>query len=42
MGEAQVDLGDILNQGKNGEVLAYRVEKCYDRNARINLGVTLW
>lgn len=42
MGEAHVDLADILNSGRNGEVLPYRVEKCYDRNARINLGVTLW
>jgi hypothetical protein len=41
MGEAQVNLSDILHHGKNGEVLPYRVEKCYDRNAKINLGVTI-
>lgn len=41
MGEVHVSLSDILHLNKNGEVLPYRVEKCYDRNAKINLGVTL-
>lgn len=42
MGEAVVNLGDILNEGRSGEMLSYRVEKCYDRNARITLAITLW
>lgn len=42
MGEAQVNLADILNHGKSGEVLSYRLEKCYDRNACITLAVTFY
>jgi hypothetical protein len=42
MGEVQVNLADIINHCKIGQVLSYRVEKCYDRNARVTLAVTMW
>jgi hypothetical protein len=42
MGEVHVNIAEILNQGKSGELISYRIEKCYDRNAQIILGVTFW
>lgn len=41
LGEASIDLGSILNSGRNGQLLTYRVEKCYDRNARLTVAVDL-
>lgn len=42
MGETHVDLAKLLNSNKNGETIAYKLEKCYDRNARLHLAVTFW
>lgn len=42
MGEAHIDLAKLLNSNKNGETIAYKLEKCYDRNARLHLAITFW
>lgn len=41
MGESVINLAKIINTERNGEILGYKVDKCYDRNARILMGVTL-
>ena len=41
MGESIINLAKIINSERNGEILGYKVDKCYDRNARILVGVSL-
>lgn len=41
MGEAFVDLADIMNSNKNGQLLSYRLEKCYDRNAKVWISINI-
>lgn len=42
MGETQINLADVLNNKRNGNILPYRLEKSYDRNAKLLVGVTMW
>ena len=39
MGETFVDVADIMNNNKNGQLQGYKLEKCYDRNAKVWISV---
>jgi hypothetical protein len=41
MGETVIDLAEIVNSNRQGQLLSYKVDKCYDRNAKIWLSVEM-
>lgn len=41
LGEVHINLADILNYHRNKQLVAYKIDRCYDRNAKILISVTL-
>jgi hypothetical protein len=41
MGETCIDIGSIANTERNSEIVAYRIDKCFDRNARLLMNISL-
>jgi len=41
LGEALINLADILNLHRSRQLMTYKIEKCYDRNAKITVSITL-
>jgi len=39
MGETSVDVADIINNNKIGQLSGYKLEKCYDRNAKVWISI---
>jgi hypothetical protein len=41
LGEVLINLADILNYHRNKQIVTYKIDKCYDRNAKLLISITL-